>query len=202
MPYLESDPTVPQFLQHVTQQFGERRLISLGERRIGYAEAAAESAQLARGLLARGVGKGTRVGLLFPNGPDWVISWLAAARIGALVVPLNTFYKARELGWTLRHADVHTLLTTAKLRSHDYQERLEQCAPSLRQQKAGSQLLICPELPCLRQTFVFGGEPRAWAGTADALREIHESRTEADDVPAQVPVSVAELDVALGTGLG
>jgi acyl-CoA synthetase (AMP-forming)/AMP-acid ligase II len=99
-----------------TQQFGERRLISLGERRIGYAEAAAESAQLARGLLARGVGKGTRVGLLFPNGPDWVISWLAAARIGALVVPLNTFYKARELGWTLRHADVHTLLTTAKLK--------------------------------------------------------------------------------------
>ncbi len=47
MPYLDSEPTVPQFLQHVTLRFGERRLISLGERRITYAEAGAESARLA-----------------------------------------------------------------------------------------------------------------------------------------------------------
>lgn len=171
MPPLDFEPTVPQFLRHVTERFGERRLISLGERRLGYAEAEAESARLACGLLARGVGKGTRVGVLFGNGPDWLISWLAAARIGALVVPINTFYQARELGWTLRHADIHTLLTTARLLSHDYQERLEQCAPSLRSQKANREILACPELPCLRQVFVFGGDPRAWAGSADALRE-------------------------------
>ncbi|MEE2664915.1 MAG: AMP-binding protein [Myxococcota bacterium] len=171
MPPLDFEPTVPQFLRHVTERFGERRLISLGERRLGYAEAEAESARLACGLLARGVGKGTRVGVLFGNGPDWVISWLAAARIGALVVPINTFYQARELGWTLRHADIHTLLTTARLLSHDYQERLEQCAPSLRSQKASRQILACPELPCLRQVFVFGGDPRAWASSVDALRE-------------------------------
>ena len=103
MPTLDAEPTVPQLLSYVTRRFGERRLISLGDQRITYAEAGVESARLARGLLARGVGKGTRVGLLFPNGPDWVICWLAAARIGALVVPINTFYKARELGWTLQH---------------------------------------------------------------------------------------------------
>jgi len=176
MPPLDFEPTVPQFLRHVTERFGERRLISLGERRLCYADAEAESARLARGLLARGVGKGTRVGLLFGNGPDWVIGWLAAARIGALVVPINTFYQARELGWTLRHADVHTLLTTASLLSHDYQERLEQCAPSLRSQKASQRILVCSEIPCLRQVFVFGGDPRAWAGSADELREAGEAQ--------------------------
>ena len=105
------EPTVPHFLRYVSKHFGDNRLISLGDSRITYAEAEAESARLAKGLLAVGVGKGTRVGLLFPNGPDWVVGWLAAARIGALVVPINTFYKARELGWTLRHADIHTLLS-------------------------------------------------------------------------------------------
>ena len=167
---LDFDPTVPQFLSHVTRRFGERRLLVLDEGSLSYAEAESESARLARGLLARGVGKGTRVGLLFPNGPDWLIGWLAAARIGALVVPINTFYKAQELGWTLRHADVHTLLTTSNLLSNDYQERLEQCAPGLRRHKAGSGILACPELPYLRQIFVFGGDPRAWAGSAGDLR--------------------------------
>ena len=45
--------------------------------------------------------------------PFKVLAWLAATRIGAVVVPLNTFFKARELGWMLRHADVAVLLTAA-----------------------------------------------------------------------------------------
>ena len=94
--------------------------------------------RLARGLLASGVSKGTRVGLLMANGPDWVVCWLAAARIGAIVVPLNTFYMPRELGWVLHHADVRTLLTSARFLNNDYLERLEVFAPSLASQKADS----------------------------------------------------------------
>jgi len=60
-----------------------------------------------------------------PNGPDWLIAWLAATRIGAILVPLNTFFQARELRWILRHADVHTLLMVPRFLSHDDLERLE-----------------------------------------------------------------------------
>src|SRR5262249_52793153 len=74
--------------------------------------------------------KGARVAVLFPNGPDFVVAWLAASRIGAVVVPLNTFYKPRELGYVLRHADVHTLLTAPRLLANDYLERLGLAAPS------------------------------------------------------------------------
>jgi acyl-CoA synthetase (AMP-forming)/AMP-acid ligase II len=174
-------PTVPELLRVLVGRFADRPLISLGDVRLSYAEADRESARLARGLLAQGVGKGTRVGLLFPNGPDWLVGWLAAARIGALVVPINTFYQARELGWTLRHADVDTLLTTAGLLSHDYQERLEECAPSLRGQQAGALMLACPELPYLRRVYVFGGTARDWAGSADDLREAATIRRGIDD---------------------
>jgi acyl-CoA synthetase (AMP-forming)/AMP-acid ligase II len=106
MAFPEFTPALPEFLRTRTEQFGDRPLILLNEDRITYAEAAERSDKLARGLLASGVGKGTRVGLLMPNGPDWVIGWLAAARIGGVVVPMNAFYKPREFFWVLRHADL------------------------------------------------------------------------------------------------
>ena len=87
---------------------------------LGYREADERSRALARGLLAEGVGKGTRVGVLLPNGPEWLLAFLAASRIGALVVPLNTFSQARELGWVLRHADVDRLLTVDAFLGNDY----------------------------------------------------------------------------------
>ena len=56
-----------------------------------YGELDRRSRNLAAALLERGVGKGTRVGVLFPNGPDWVVAWAAACRLGAVVLPVNTF---------------------------------------------------------------------------------------------------------------
>ncbi len=81
------------------------------DRRLSYAEAEARSAALARGLLAAGAGKGTRVGLLAGNGPDWIVGWLGITRMGGVAVLLNTYSKATELGWLLRHGDVQALLT-------------------------------------------------------------------------------------------
>jgi len=173
-------PSLPVFLRRLAERFGGKELIVLGEQRLSYAEAERASARLARGLLAAGVGKGTRVGLLQPNGPDWVLGWLAAARIGALVVPINTFYQARELGWVLRHADVDTLLTRARFLKHDYLERLEACAPELGAQ-TGEPLRL-RSLPYLRSVRVWGACDRSWASDgpeglgalADAAPQIDE----------------------------
>src|ERR1700733_1255493 len=70
--------------------------------RLTFAEADSESSELAGQLLANGIGKGTRVGILFPNGPAWAVTWLALARIGALSVPLSTFAPGGELARTTR----------------------------------------------------------------------------------------------------
>ncbi len=66
----EPEPSIPKFLRSCAQRFGPREAIVLGERRESFDSIERASARLARGLLASGVGKGTRVGLLFPNGPD------------------------------------------------------------------------------------------------------------------------------------
>jgi acyl-CoA synthetase (AMP-forming)/AMP-acid ligase II len=160
----------------------ERILIAKDDVRLSVGEAERHSARIARGLLASGVGKGTRVGILLPNGPDWVLAWLAVTRIGALAVPLNTFYQARELGFVLRHADVHTLLTAARFLNNDYLERLERYAPELAAH--GEAPLRVPSLPFLREVRIWDGDggQRAWcSGGAAALEALADETPTIDD---------------------
>lgn len=171
MAFPEYEPTAPVFVRQLRQRFGERCMIVLDERRMSYSEADERSAELARGLLANGVSKGTRVGILFPNGPDWVVAFLAVARIGAIAVPLNTFFQPRELGWMLRHADIHTLLTVKRFLNNDYIERLTAAAPELADIRAAP--LRLSSLPYLRQVFCWGedegtGTP-SWARGCNEL---------------------------------
>ncbi len=159
--------SIPFFLRDLVREHGDRPCISLGDRCLTYREIETASRSWAKGLLARGVGKGTRVGLLMPNGPDWVTAWLAVTRIGALLVPLNTFYQARELGWVLRHADVDTLLCVERFLSHDYLERLQTFAPEL--DVCDGPPLRIPTLPFLRSVRVQGGAGRRWTTPLETL---------------------------------
>ncbi|MGH7288124.1 MAG: AMP-binding protein, partial [Myxococcota bacterium] len=178
----DSECTVSGLIRSKAARDPERVFIVKDALKLGYGEAERRSRRIARGLLASGIAKGTRVGLLLPNGPDWVLAWLAAARIGALVVPFNTFYQARELGYVLRHADVHTLLTSARFLSNDYLERLEKCAPELAAH--GPAPLQLRSLPYLREVRVWesdGGE-RAWtSGGASALEDLADATQAIDD---------------------
>jgi acyl-CoA synthetase (AMP-forming)/AMP-acid ligase II len=159
--------TVPAWFRELAARHGERELCVADGERITYAEADARSARMALALLEAGVGKGTRVGICFPNGPAWIVAWLATTRIGAVAVPLNTFFKARETGWMLRHADVAVLLTAARLGANDYLERLEEAAPELAGQRSGA--LRAASLPHLRRVYAFGGCERGFAEPGEAL---------------------------------
>jgi acyl-CoA synthetase (AMP-forming)/AMP-acid ligase II len=117
-------PTAPLVLRDQARDRGDHPLLICDAERLSYAEANRRSAKLARGLLGLGAGKGTHVGLLYPNGAAFVVGMLAAARIGAVVVPFSTFATAPELHEQLVHSDVVILLATASFRSHDYRQRL------------------------------------------------------------------------------
>ncbi len=117
-------PTVAEILRHRARSRGDDALLVCDADRVSYADADRRSAELARGLIALGGGKGTHVGLLYPNGTEFVVGMLAAARIGAVVVPFSTFVTARELREQLVDSDVEILLAAASFRSHDYVQRL------------------------------------------------------------------------------
>jgi len=186
--------TFPAMLRHLCERFGARECVVIGDDRLRFAEADAASARLARRLLASGVGKGTRVGLLAPNGPDFVIGMLAVCRLGAILVPINTFFQADELAWTLRHADVQTLLTVPRLLSHDYLARLEEAVPGLRS-AAGPDLLL-PSMPYLRQIRVLGESDRRWCRTETRAEETGSPMVDADLLDA-IEARVCTSDEAL-----
>jgi acyl-CoA synthetase (AMP-forming)/AMP-acid ligase II len=121
---MPADNTLASVLREQSRARSDNPLLVCDTERISYAEADRQSAQLARGLIALGAGKGTHVGLLYPNGPAFVVGMLAAARIGAVVVPFSTFATAPEMSAQLVHSDVEILLATALYRSHDYVRRL------------------------------------------------------------------------------
>lgn len=179
-------PTSGELVRTCARRWGDKDLVVLGDERLSYAALEARSAELARGLLAAGVGKGTHVGLLAPNGPDWVVGWFAATRIGAVVALLNTYAKARELGRALRHGDVAHLLTVGTHLGHDYLDRLEEAAPGLATAEAAQ--LVLASHPYLRAVWTWDAKPRPWAGTVDELV------ADAGRVPAEV-LTAAEAEV-------
>lgn len=123
--------TLPQLLRAQARSRGSHPLLICDTERISYAEAEQRSARLARELIALGAGKGTHVGLLHPNGSAFVVGMLAAARIGAVVVPFPTFATVPELGRQLAHSDVRILLAAPSYRSHDYRKRLAEALPDV-----------------------------------------------------------------------
>ena len=152
------EPTIPHLIRAAAATHADRMLAVLGDHRMTYADANTASAAIAKGLLAAGVGKGTRVGLLAPNSPDWIAAWLALGRIGALGVLLNTYYKTRELDWVLRHADVQVLLSVPGHLGHDYLTRLEEIA-----HPGDDPVIRAPSHPYLRSVWVWGQSDRTWA---------------------------------------
>src|SRR5271163_1656072 len=119
-------PTVAGLLRHQSRARSDHPLLVCDDDRISYADADRRSAELARGLIVLGAGKGTHVGLLYPNGTEFVVGMLAAARIGAVVIPFSTFVTAREMREQLVDSDAEILLSAASFRSHDYVHRLAQ----------------------------------------------------------------------------
>lgn len=159
--------TMPTVIHRAAARGGAKPLIVGGARELTYAQALDESAAFARILLRSGVGKGTRVAILLPNSPEWIIAFFAVTRIGAVAVLVHTMYQRRELEYVLRHADVHTLITRRQFLSHDYLERVAAIAPAVAETAAGQPLMV-PELPYLRQIYVWGGDAPDWTRDADA----------------------------------
>ena len=130
--------------------------IFFGEEVISYGELNARVLEAARAMAAQGIGAGGRVGALFGNEPDWVITALAASTLGAVFVPLNTWYKAAELAWTLRHCGLSLLIVRRQFLKTDYGQVLNDLIPELDQARAGA--IRSKAFPELR-TVVVAGDP-------------------------------------------
>ena len=202
----EYAPTLPNVIADCVARYGDKEFLVDGSLRMTYREVERASARIAKGLLAAGVGKATRVAIVLPNTPDWVLAWWAAARIGAFTIPLSTLFQAKELSWALNEADIDTLLIVDHYLGHDYLERLERAVPELATQS--SPQLFLPSHPYLRRIVVWETasantgtkNQRTWALRGpSALRDLADATPAIDDAYlARIEANVTPADWLIG----
>jgi fatty-acyl-CoA synthase len=110
--------------------------------------------QLAKGLLYIGVMPGDNVGIWANNVPDWLTFLFATAKIGAVLVTINTNYKSSELEYLLQDADIHTLCMVDGFRDSDYVSMIFDLVPELKNSQRGN--LKSEKFPALKNVIFIG----------------------------------------------
>jgi fatty-acyl-CoA synthase len=112
--------------------------------RLSFADFKKETEVLARALMARGIGRGDRVGIWSSNNYRWLAVLYATARVGAILVNINPAYRSHELAYVLNQSGVKLLFTIGANRGVSYLAALEELTP-LGQSKTGGENTV-PEL--------------------------------------------------------
>jgi len=124
--------TLSQVLRETSIRFPDRNaILDPSGVTLTYRELNERVDQLARGLLELGVDKDDKVGLWMPNIPQWVVAYFAIARIGAVVVPMNTRYKLHEVEYILKDSEATTLFAVDEFVGIDYLSMIRSVRPSL-----------------------------------------------------------------------
>ncbi|KAE8151756.1 hypothetical protein BDV25DRAFT_128555 [Aspergillus avenaceus] len=105
-----------------------------------YSDLNDETDRLARGLLAMGIQKGDRVGIMAGNCEQYISVFFAAARVGAILVVLNNTYTPSELYYALDHTDCRLLFITPRIGRHNLEEVLSKLGPQPKRQGSSTAL--------------------------------------------------------------
>lgn len=116
--------TVDTLLREAADRFGGKDAVIDPDERVTYRDLDTQTRELAAAFLDAGVDKGCRVGLLAPNGVQWVRIAFALSRIGAVLVPLSTLFTPPELTSALRTAAVQHLIAVDEFRGRRYLDTL------------------------------------------------------------------------------
>jgi fatty-acyl-CoA synthase len=164
--------TLPGYLREVTSRFAAHEALVFhapeGVVRWSYAALWERSVEVAKALIARGVGKDTRVGILMTNRPEWIAGMFGTSLAGGVAVAINTFATPPELEYMLQASGASILLFEGRVLKKSFVEVLCDLEPGIR--SVGDGPLRSPRLPFLRHLVVVGSDARgAIEGWSDFL---------------------------------
>lgn len=135
--------------------------------------------QCARGFMASGIERGDRIGIWSTNNADWLVTFLAAARVGAILVNINPGYKSSELEYVLKQSGVKLLVTIPTNRASDYLAILHELAPALfaeggNHASPNSAVKSSTTVPDLQQIILMnpGNEPHKLASALKSFEQL------------------------------
>jgi acyl-CoA synthetase (AMP-forming)/AMP-acid ligase II len=184
--------TFPALLAEIVAARREHPALVLVDEILTYGELDRRSARMARALLASGVGKGSRIALLAPDGALWLTTFYAALRIGALVTPISTLTTPPELTHILRTSDAQLLVGARRFLRRDFAENLTAAFPELRDADADALRLL--SAPYLRSVWLDDTDGLSWARPVAELL----ARADAPDAPDTRLLAAVEREVTPG----
>ena len=155
------DVTMGKLLDDIAERYPDNEALVYHERglRYTYREFNEVCRQVAKGLLKLGVRKGDNISIWAFNVPEWVILQFASAKIGAILVTVNTSYKSAELEYILQQSDSMALFMVKSFKDTDYVATVGEVVPELASSKAGQ--LNSSRLPFLKKVVFIGEETPA-----------------------------------------
>ena len=181
--------TIGSLLDDVARRFPDNDALVYPERglRYSYYQFNQICRQVAKGLLRLGVKKGDHLSIWAYNVPEWVILQFATAKIGAVLVTVNTAYKSAELEYVLHQSDSTTLFMVKSFKDTDYVKTLTDVIPALAASEPGN--LQHDKLPFLKNVVFIGGDTPAGMMNFERIIELG---TEVSD--AELAAVEATLD--------
>ncbi|HHU96324.1 MAG: AMP-binding protein [Bacteroidota bacterium] len=123
---------------------------------------------MAKGLIAIGVTRGSNVGIWAQNVPDWLTFLYATAKIGAVAVTVNTNYQSEEIAFLMKDSDMHTLCMTDGVKGSNYTDIIYDLIPELKSTRRGT--FKSERFPELKNVVYIGQEKyRGMYNTAELL---------------------------------
>lgn len=132
--------------------------------------------RLAKGLMALGIAKGDKIAIWATNVPHWVTLMFASARIGAILITVNTSYKAGELEYLLRQSDCENLFMTDAYRDHNFIDILFSVIPEAASQPTTD--LTIEKLPHLKRIFLMGNKGQRGLGCIEDVFALADTVTD------------------------
>jgi len=157
--------TLGQLLAEKAAQFPNTDCVVYNDRdfRTTYAEFHDMTTRIAKGLMKLGVEKGDHVTIWATNVPEWMLSMFSCAKIGAVLVTMNTNYKTFEAEYLLRQSDTHTLVLIDGFKDACYTGIVHELVPEMAGKKAGE--WSSAKLPRLKNVIhVNNANPKAYTG--------------------------------------
>lgn len=159
--------TVGELLDRTAANYPDNDALVCPDRRLRYSYRELREAcnQFAKGLLKLGVKKGDSTAIWATNLPEWIITQFGSARVGAVLVTVNTSYKLVELEYLLKQSDATTLVMIAGTKNTDYTSMIYELCPELHNCKPGE--LVSERLPLLKNVIILGNKKYPGAFTWD-----------------------------------
>lgn len=164
--------TIGGFFDRVAEKHPDSQALILRHQGVEwtYAELQRRVDQLAAGLLALGIVPGDRVGIWGPNSAEWVLTQLATAKLGAIMVCINPAYRLYELEYALNKVECKALITDESFKTSDYLGMLNTLAPELEYCEPGA--LASTKLPKLKHVIRMGSSSSAGMHNFDQVCEL------------------------------